>query len=63
LPDLLLPQIVKAMKDQADRIALTSRAFYNGEQALRDQSPLSLPPPSLPPHALASVAVLHGDLM
>lgn len=24
-------QIVKAMKDQADRIALTSRAFYNGE--------------------------------
>jgi hypothetical protein len=24
-------QIVKAMKDQADRIALTSRAFYNGK--------------------------------
>jgi hypothetical protein len=27
-------QIVKAMKDQADRIALTSRAFYNGMLAL-----------------------------
>lgn len=27
-------QIVKAMKDQAERIALTSRAFYNGEQVV-----------------------------
>lgn len=27
----LAPQIVDALKTQADRIALTSRAFYNGE--------------------------------